>query len=752
MVNGRFRRSLLPLLLAWLTAAGFAAGSDRNGGAGAAPPEQARAELASLERRIKTVVAKAAPAVVRVEWGHGEQTALSSGVIVTAEGHLVTLPCDDAGKDRSVVVVLADGRRAGGTALGWCAVWNVGLVKLDGRGPWPHVELGQTADKRLADLGIVLGYPFHPQPGNVSPFDPVPAARLGCISSLATPGWLTTSAALGVAELGGGLFDLDGRLIGVQGGQWRGQSVHAAVEVVRKYWGEMAAGKTIGLGRSRPGDLPPGGRALGGAAGKSSPPSAQAIEAAKRKAARATVWYRPGCSGVIVSRDGFIATCAHQELPPGRELTVFLPDGRTPKAVMLGSNPLCDLGLAKIVENDDWPWVELGNSAALAPGDACILLGFPAGARIQQGRPWGRVAKLVEPPSDLAGIQVRSKLFSPGPLYPGDSGGGAFDATGRLVGIHQGGQPARHLDWHVRADLFRLQWDFLVAGRPSEIEPFVGLRPVSKAFRRVLGTTERSVAEVLVDQQRVALGTVGPRKGLVLTKASRICGAPACRFSGGHTVPARVRNVSREHDLAVLEVDGGELPEAVGAMVPPAPAALVAALAVETPPAVGTVMLGPHVVPPAPTALRVEMFQDAPEGVELANDEPLQHASQPLVRGDVILHVNGRRVPNCRVLADLLGRGERGLPAIIPGEWIRIGVRRANASIELRFPLPAANGESERTSGFPQVFDVALAPPAGLLGGPVVDSGGHVLGVAIAAPVRGRLYVVPLPLAWAAAK
>lgn len=717
----------------------------------AAPAAAADPPLEAIQQRVVAAFQKVSLAIVRIAWqDNGRQTSCS-GVMVTAQGHVVTRAQHDLPPQTSVVVHLADGRRTKGVVLGTCLGWDLGMMKIVEPGPWPHAPIGKSGEVSAGELCVALAYSPIEASSDLAQHDPEPLLRIGCVAGVAAPRWLATTCRLAVGEAGGGLFDLEGRLIGVHAGGWRGYAVHAASELVQEYWDELAAGKQV---ERLP---PPPFQKPARPAPKPAEPKPQApvpedqAAAALKKARPATIWFRPGCSGVIVDPDGYVATCAHHEILPGEDVKVFLPDGRVVAGKVLGSNPVGDVGLVRILPRDRWPHVELGASVGMKPGDPCVLLGFPAGSRLRYGKPWGRATRLVEPPPEFR-IHRASRLFTPGPLFPGDSGGGVFDLEGRLVGIHQGGtleeDKDKKLDWHMRIELLRRDWDFLVAGKPKEVLPYAGLGEISKAFRRAAAALPACAVEVRGDQKRRALGTVVASDGWVLTKASVLDGKLSCRLPDGRELPATLHRLSRRHDLALLKIDAKGMAPAAWSPARELPVgSLVAALRPREGPAAGVVSQAPHAVAREPGCLPLVGLRDAEGGVEVLDVPKALRPQIPILPGDIIVHLEDQPTPNAKAIAQWIEKANAGTDGPFAGDPIRVGLRRAERALEVRFPLPSASwtgpDQSDRRSGFARVFDtdVALAPDT--CGGPLIDAVGQVVGIAIACKSRGRVYAIP---------
>jgi hypothetical protein len=160
-------------------------------------------------------------------------------------------------------------------------------------------------------------------------------------------------------------------------------------------------------------------------------------------------------SGVIVTRDGYVLTGGHVIAgQAGRECTLTFSDGKTVKAKALYTNSSVDSGLIKIIEDDkEWPFVEMGHSADLKPGDWCIARGHPGGYK--KGRdPVVRLGRITKP-GDTA-------LVHDCALVGGDSGGPLFDINGRVIGIESRIDQSVETNIAVPVDVFRDGWDQLV--------------------------------------------------------------------------------------------------------------------------------------------------------------------------------------------------------------------------------------------------------------------------------------------------
>lgn len=207
-------------------------------------------------------------------------------------------------------------------------------------------------------------------------------------------------------------------------------------------------------------------------------------------------------SAVIVSPDGVILTAGHC-VDPGTEYTVILPDGRTYPAIGLGKESTVDMGMMRITRTDltdPLPWVELGRSGELVPGEACFGASYPGEIDHSLG-PIIRFGKVTK--RKAANGFIQSTVV----MEPGDSGGPLFDSSGRLVGIHSQIEVALGHNYDVPIDRFVRNWDRLLDG-----EAFSLWRESIDALGFEVEATDSGAIEVV----SVAVDTAADRAGLTV--------------------------------------------------------------------------------------------------------------------------------------------------------------------------------------------------------------------------------------------
>jgi serine protease Do len=182
-------------------------------------------------------------------------------------------------------------------------------------------------------------------------------------------------------------------------------------------------------------------------------------------------------SGFIVSADGTIFTNAHV-VDGADSVKVTLQDGRTFTGKVRGIDPLTDLAVIRIQAPASLPFVEIGSSAKLRPGEWVIALGNPL--RLRNTVTAGIVSALARG-SDEVGVGDKRVDFiqTDAAINPGNSGGPLINIYGQVVGINTAIiQGASGIGFAIPIDEVRSITDRLIAdGRV--IRPFIGVQMVT---------------------------------------------------------------------------------------------------------------------------------------------------------------------------------------------------------------------------------------------------------------------------------
>ena len=196
-------------------------------------------DVRKLEQKISAVSAKAMTCTVALI---AEASGSSgSGVISTPDGLILTAAHVIQGVEE-VLVVFPDGKQVTGKVLGANLSKDIGLVKIVEAGPWPYMERGTSKPLEAGDWVIAMGHS--------AGFDPArtPPVRFGRVVSDGPGNFLTTDCTLIGGDSGGPLFDLDGKVVGINSsiGQSLKNNNHAGVDGFKEDWDRLLAGEVWG--------------------------------------------------------------------------------------------------------------------------------------------------------------------------------------------------------------------------------------------------------------------------------------------------------------------------------------------------------------------------------------------------------------------------------------------------------------------------------------------------------------------------
>jgi serine protease Do len=190
-------------------------------------------DLKSMEQHVKSLVARVSATVVAVEVGDSS----GSGVIISADGLVLTAGhvCGKAG--RNVRFTFPDGKTARGKTLGLDRESDTGLMRITDPGPWPPAAMGELEQARIGDWVLALGHPggFDPRRSLV--------VRLGRIIRLTSEA-LQTDCTISPGDSGGPLFDMYGRVIGIHSAISRSvsENFHVPVTLFYSAWTQLVSG------------------------------------------------------------------------------------------------------------------------------------------------------------------------------------------------------------------------------------------------------------------------------------------------------------------------------------------------------------------------------------------------------------------------------------------------------------------------------------------------------------------------------
>ena len=185
-------------------------------------------------------------------------------------------------------------------------------------------------------------------------------------------------------------------------------------------------------------------------------------------------------SGVVLSGDGYILTCAHV-VSGASNITVFFPDDTELNAYIVGMNSKEDIAVLK-VDAKNLPAVVIGDSDSLLVGEQVVAIGNPLG-ELSNTLTSGYISALNR--TVTVESNEMSLLQMDAAVSPGNSGGGLFDLNGNLVGIvnaKSADSDAEGLGFAIPSNrAFEIAQDLIVNGStgPNLNRPVMGVTVIT---------------------------------------------------------------------------------------------------------------------------------------------------------------------------------------------------------------------------------------------------------------------------------
>jgi serine protease Do len=222
-------QAFIPIVLAMMTAAPLMARQ----------PLKSIEELEALQQKVQDISVKVLPATVALV---SEKTGSSgSGVVTTADGLILTAAHVVEGVDE-LEVVFPSGKKVTGKVLGANSSKDIGMVQITDSGVWPFADRGVSKPLEAGDWVVALGHSAGYDPSRTPP------VRFGRVISKGPGNFFTTDCTLIGGDSGGPIFDLDGKIIGVNSsiGMSLKNNNHAGVDGFAVDWDRLLAGESWG--------------------------------------------------------------------------------------------------------------------------------------------------------------------------------------------------------------------------------------------------------------------------------------------------------------------------------------------------------------------------------------------------------------------------------------------------------------------------------------------------------------------------
>ena len=181
--------------------------------------------------------AREATVSIRLEEGFG------SGVIVSADGLILSAAHVTGGVNKELTVILNNGTELKAVSMGLQSETDAAMLRITEEGQYPHVDLNRDDDYLQGHWVFALGHSggFDKERG--------PVLRLGriVINSRTT---LHTDCKVIGGDSGGPLFDMSGKLIGIHSrvSHTVEQNMHVPIREYLDHWEDLESGEFIGDG------------------------------------------------------------------------------------------------------------------------------------------------------------------------------------------------------------------------------------------------------------------------------------------------------------------------------------------------------------------------------------------------------------------------------------------------------------------------------------------------------------------------
>jgi len=386
-------------------------------------------------------------------------------------------------------------------------------------------------------------------------------------------------------------------------------------------------------------------------------------------------------SGFIINSSGIVVTNNHV-VKDAATISVTLSDGESLPAKVIGTDPKTDLAVLKIQAGHPLPYVELGESANVEPGEWVVAMGNPFGldGTVTAGIVSALGRDIGDGPYDKF-IQIDA------PINEGNSGGPLFDQRGEVIGINTailtptGGSVG--IGFAIPSDMIkRVVTQLITGGRVVRGYLGVEAQEISPQIAQALGlpsaqpTSDGALVAAVSPNSPAYRAGLQPEDVITAVNGATVTNPGDLAADIANVVPGQDTSVSfirggKQHNISVAvatmpanpDADfqtGGQSPQAAA----PAPGRLGLTLAPLTPDTAGQLNL------PAGTS-----------GAVIAAVKPNSPADQAgLQAGDVLVGVGAQNVTSPDdAVAGINSASQSGAAAVVlriirQGETLFVGV------------------------------------------------------------------------------
>ena len=350
-------------------------------------------------------------------------------------------------------------------------------------------------------------------------------------------------------------------------------------------------------------------------------------------------------SGFIINPSGIVVTNNHV-VKDAKTVSVTLSDGTSYPAKIIGTDPKTDLAVLKINAGRPLPYVELGSSANVEPGEWVVAMGNPfgLGGTVTAGIVSALGRDIGDGPYDKF-IQIDA------PINEGNSGGPLFDQHGQVIGINTailtptGGSVG--IGFAIPSDMVKRVVSQLISGG-KVVRGYLGVaaQEISPQMAQAMGLPTANPSEdgalVAAISPNSPAFRAGLQPGDVITKVD---GATVTNPSD---LADDIANVGPGQDAAITYIRNGksrDISVAVTTMPANPDAGFQSGGDNQTAPAANPSPLGLTLAPLTPDARSQLNLPGNTQGAVIAQVKPNSPADQAgLQPGDLLVGVNTQTI------------------------------------------------------------------------------------------------------------
>ena len=194
-------------------------------------------QMEAMQERVREVSEMVKKATVNIQIGGAQGT----GVIISRDGYIFTAAHVIGKPDVNANIRFPDSTVEVARTLGVNRGMDSGMLKLEGDGPYPYIDIGESGELVKGQWIMAVGHPggWNEKRGMVT--------RVGRVLST-TSKFLRTDCVLVGGDSGGPLVDMNGDLIGIHSRISRNlwENMHVPVDSFSDEWDELVEGKIVG--------------------------------------------------------------------------------------------------------------------------------------------------------------------------------------------------------------------------------------------------------------------------------------------------------------------------------------------------------------------------------------------------------------------------------------------------------------------------------------------------------------------------